>query len=380
MKKLLAVALTCAMTATIFSGCGKTDSIATNASNASEAGDFYKYENISDIVKLGAYEGLDIEVDPIEDVTDETITYYIQSLLAQSAYVKDETKTVVEADSIVNLNYKGTLNGVAFDRGSATNQIVDIAANRSVSGSSYIPGFTSGLEGTKVGETVAYEVTFPDNYQSEELAGKTATFSFDINYVCKNPAYDELDDASVNELFGVASLTELRSQVKSQLESTMQSNYTESVRKAIESKVVEDATVEIPDDLVYARVDAVCKSYEEYYGITMDEFSWMYAGVSYEEFAVTLGTQARKALASELTFRAVAEDAGLKFNDKEYESFVQGMMSAYGLESTDALYTMLKPSEKESGEEFAKNTYLCTKALEYCTDKANIKAKESKAN
>ena len=381
MKKYLALGLTLAMAVCAFTGCGKSDETAVKPGTGEAEDKLYDYSDIKDIVKLGQYENLNIEMDIPSEVTDATVEYYITGMLETAAFLKDETKDVVEADSIVNLDYKGMQNGVPFEGGTAENQTIDVAGNKSTAGTTYIEGFTSGLAGTKVGEKTSYEVTFPENYGSSELAGQTVTFEFTINYVCKSLKYEELTDEYAKQLFDVSSVDDLKQQVRTVLESTVESDYEDGVREKIEAKIMETSTVNVPDELVYARIDTYAKSIEEYYGISIEEFSELYAHVTYEEYAVTLGTQARKSMTSEYLFRAIAEDAGLKFDENEYKAYVDKLVANYaanGVTGDVDLYAMMKPSEKESGEEFVKNMYICNKAMDYCMEKANIVKLESK--
>lgn len=374
MKKILTIGLVMTMAVAMFAGCGKTENNQTSGTNKE---DVYDYSNIKELVKLGQYEGLTVEVDPLGEVTDETVKYYLESLLASSAYVKDSSKTVVEADSVINVDYRGTEYGVAFEGGTATNQMINVGTNSSTAGTTYIDGFTSGLAGSKVGDTVSYEVKFPDDYGSD-LAGKTVTFTFVINYIAKNITYDELTDENVGEVFGVENLAILKSNVKDMLGENTIETRNEDIRNSIESQIKANSTINISEDVVNDRVDFLAESYEAYYGTSMDNICLMYYGVTYSEYAVRLVAQAKESMTSELLFRAIAEDAGLKFEKSEYEAYVKNLMDSYGFETKDVLYETMKPSKKESGEEFVKNMYLCNKAMDYCIEKANVVDRESK--
>ncbi|HAP03899.1 MAG TPA: peptidylprolyl isomerase, partial [Lachnospiraceae bacterium] len=115
---------------------------------------------------------------------DAAVKDYEDTLIEDAGgnFAEDKTQKTVKEDSIVNVDYKGIKDGEAFQNGSASDVTIDVKNNQDASsGTGYIDGFTDGLVGAKVGETVSSKVTFPENYQASDLAGKEVTFEFTVN-------------------------------------------------------------------------------------------------------------------------------------------------------------------------------------------------------
>ena len=183
----------------------------------------------SDIVKLGQYKGMEITLYDNYEFTEEGFNSFVEnSIQQQGIFIQDDSLTTVEEDSIVNVDYVGSQDGVAFDGGSAEDQMLDIANNSAAGGQNgYIPGFTSGLVGHEVGEEVAYEVTFPEDYGNADLAGQTVIFTFQINYIANAiDSKDKLtDDIVAEKIQGYSTVDEylaaLEEQYKSNLETSL---------------------------------------------------------------------------------------------------------------------------------------------------------------
>ncbi len=159
--------------------------------------------DVKDYVKLGDYKGIEVTVEGQYEYTDEGFDQYMnEQLLDMGLYAEDKSKTKVEEDSIVNVDYVGSKDDVPFDNGSAEDQNIDIKNNGAAGGGGYIPGFSEGLVGHSVGEEVAYDVKFPDDYGNKDLAGQTVVFTFQINYIAKPiEKTSELTDEIVSKYF-----------------------------------------------------------------------------------------------------------------------------------------------------------------------------------
>ncbi len=159
--------------------------------------------DVKDYVKLGDYKGIEVTVEGQYEYTDEGFDQYMnEQLLDMGLYAEDKSKTTVEEDSIVNVDYVGSKDDVPFDNGSAEDQNIDIKNNGAAGGGGYIPGFSEGLVGHSVGEEVAYDVKFPDDYGNKDLAGQTVVFTFQINYIAKPiEKTSDLTDEIVSKYF-----------------------------------------------------------------------------------------------------------------------------------------------------------------------------------
>lgn len=172
MKRILSLVLVMILTSVVFAGCGKTDRVLYN-------------EKLTKYIDLGEYKGIKIDTasDEYKKVYDSIISSDIQNNNFYSEI--PVTDGIVENNDIVNIDYKGKKNGVAFDGGTAEGYDLTIGS------SSFIDGFESGLIGKKIGETVDLNLTFPKDYGNEELNGAAVVFTVKINSAKKPLAASE---------------------------------------------------------------------------------------------------------------------------------------------------------------------------------------------
>lgn len=325
--------------------------------------------NPADYVTLGDYSGLDITISGDYSTDEEALNAYIDNLLAQDGYTKDESQTEIQSDSIVNVDYTGLLDGEAFDGGTATDQTIDVGNNASVEGSSYIEGFTSGLVGAKVGDTVDCDVTFPEDYGSEELAGKAVVFRFTVNYICKSVTRDDLTDDYVKEKYSCDTVDAFYEKCQKDLEDQVASQKSSDIRSAIVKQVIENATINgYPEAVVEQRLEAYVASYTKQYG-DYDSFeaALTSSGYSVDEFKEEMKSQIQSNLDTEMVFGLVADTEGLALDEEGFDTYCQKLMSNYSLSSKEDLYSSYGTSATD-GEKYLKRIYVCNKAVEYCID------------
>lgn len=378
-KKIFAMMLVAAMMTTSFAGCG-TESSSEEADTNQETE--LKEEavaisyNVKDYVTLGDFDGVEVTITGNYDVDDEAMEKYLEYAVQQAGlFEKDEASDTVEKDSIVNANYVGSQDGVPFDGGSADDVFLDIEANGdAATGTGYIEGFTAGLVGHKVGEEVAYEVTFPENYGSEKLAGQTVIFTFNINYIAKKVEADSLTDQIVKDNFGVDTVEEFMDQSRKYLEEDAENSKKSATRSAVLETVVNNATISgIPEDLLQARVDAYLKTLEKNYcseGQSLEDYAAS-QGNDYNQIVSDVTESLRENIKQELVFEAIAMELGYEVEDDEFNDYVQGIVSSNNFTSVDDLYEMYALAGM-SGEDYMKHVYLCNKAVDYCVDKAKV--------
>ena len=162
------------------------------------------------MTKLADYKGIDVTITGNYDVTDDQVEQNLMSLLPYYGITGVEVKDrdTVQKDDYVKVDYTGYLDGDAFDGGSATDTMIDVANNcDAAQKTNYIDGFSDGLVGAKVGDEVSSDVTFPENYQSSDLAGKKTTFKFKIKGIYKPVTMDTLTDDMVADAFTEQKIT-----------------------------------------------------------------------------------------------------------------------------------------------------------------------------
>lgn len=324
-KKLIALLVSLTIPAMIFSGCGGESS--GNNTPQSQSSGAYKSDGVEEalsMVTLGEYKGLSVRVPDENSVTDEELSDFASEniLTGAAAFIKDETQDTVKEDSIVNVNYQGLLDGVAFSGGTAENVFIDVKNNSDAArGSGYIPGYTSGLVGAKVGDTKDCPITFPENYGSKNLAGKDVIFRFKINYICSKATMDNVSDSFVKENFNLEKASEFKDYVKNEYKAYVAKNKDTFKRMAVIDAVINNA-----------------------------KFNGDFSNDEKMEYA----------------FLAISSKEGLSLDEAGYSDYISNYMSAYGFADKEKFLKAL------GDESVLKDYYMAYKAIDLCVDSAKV--------
>ena len=287
----------------------------------------------SKYVTLGEFEGLEVEVEKTE-VTDSAVEsygkqqldYYVENYgLYDTEAITDRTD--VQTGDVVNIDFEGLKDGVAFEGGTAT------ATNLEIGSNSFIEGFESGLIGAKVGDQVSLNLTFPAEYDNADLAGAAVVFNVKINSInTKKPAV--YNDALIAKLqMGFTTMDEYYASVKTTLEEQATSTFEESKSTKVWEAVKGVCTVkEIPQDLVDEQVAPFQTKLEEYVtesGQTMEDYLAS-MGTTQEQFTEEITTYAEQNVEQTLIVEAIAAKQKLKVTDDEYKAKLAEEAAAAG--------------------------------------------------
>lgn len=383
MKKKIVLLLLC-MICIVPAGCGKESSDKNALEGTETAGEKsgvnstdIKYD-VNDYVTLGDYKDVEVTIGSEADyeVTEDKINDYAAQMISYYCpYVKDDTKTQIEENDIVDVDYVGKKDGAAFEGGSAEHQIIDVAKNSdALRGTGYIEGFTDGLKGAKVGETVDCNVTFPENYQSQELAGQEVTFTFTVNSVQKPMTLEDMDDTIAKEYFQEDTKDAFMENVKKVLESQTENTRQSDIRMKVIDAVTEKCEIkELPEGLLDARVEEYIAGFEKTYctnGTTLEEYV-KNSGSTIEDFRKEITENMKDNIRQEMVFEAIAEKENIEFNEDEYNNYVSNLVQNGGFKDVDTVYETYG-ADKESGEKYIRKVYLQNKACQKIADGAKV--------
>lgn len=332
----------------------------------------------TDYVELCDYSNVPITITGDYEVTDEDVQSYFQEMFENYGpfYREDTEKTVIEEGDIVNVDYVGKLDGVAFDGGTAENQLIDVYNNTSATGSGYIEGFTDGLKGASVGDVIDCDVTFPENYGNEDLAGKDVVFTFTVHSIQREMTIDEVDDAFAQEQFQVDTVEEMYETVRGYLEQEVDYYKQRETFLALQSYLIDNSTVDVPEDYLDARVADYKKQYVEYYcggdESQLETYVSTYEGKTVEEVEAGWREGLQTSIELELIMDAIAEEMGLSVDEEEYTTYVETIVSASGYGSADAMYEIYGYGDAEFGARYFKELYLYDMALEKVLETATV--------
>ena len=250
-------------------------------------------------VTLGEYKGIAVKKETTE-VTDAQVDAKVEEERnKQATEVTVEDRAVMEGDT-VNLDYAGSVDGVAFAGGTAEGQTLKIGSH------TFIPGFEEQMVGMNIGEEKDLNVTFPEKYHSDELAGKAAVFHVKVNSITATelPA---LDDDFAKDISEFDTLDEYKADIRAKLEAQAAERDQNAFTNAVVEKVMENATVEIPNAMIERQIDSMMRDFEYRLmgqGLKLADFM-KYTGQDMKAFRENYRGQAEKSVKAHLVLTAI---------------------------------------------------------------------------
>ena len=278
-------------------------------------------------VELGQYKELEVEEQEIE-VTDEDVENELESLREQQAELVIKEEGEVEEGNTVVIDFEGFMDGEPFDGGKGENHSLEIGSGQ------FIPGFEEQLVGKTSGEELTVNLTFPEEYHAEELAGKDATFEVKIHEI-KVKELPELDDEFAKDVDEeVETLEELREKKKKELEENKQQEADQRTRETLIEKASENTTIDIPDAMIETELDNMFQEFEQRLqaqGMTMDMYA-QFSGQDEAALREQMKEDAEKRVKSNLTLEAIFNAEALEVTDEDAEKELENMAEMYGIE------------------------------------------------
>ena len=312
-------------------------------------------------VKLGDYKNLEVSVDVEKEVTDADVDAKIEAAQKNLAELVIKEDAAENGDTVV-IDFEGKVDGVAFDGGTAQNHSLELGSG------SFIPGYEEQLVGHKAGETVEVTVTFPEDYQAEDLAGKEAVFTTTIHEV-KAKEVPELDDELAKDIDEeVETLAELKAKYKAQLTEEKEAQYTDAVETAaIEAAVANAEIVELPGEMVHDEVHRAMNEFlgnMQQQGISADMY-YQLTGTSEEQLHAQFEGDADKRVRTNLVIEAVAAAENFETTQDEIDTEVAELAETYNMPKEQV--------EKLLPADMLKHDIAAKKAVEVITSTAVVK-------
>ena len=287
-------------------------------------------------VKLGKYKGISLK--KIEyTVSDEDINKELNSMAERNArLVAVEDRPVEEKDSVV-MDFEGFVDGKPFEGGKAEGYELVIGSK------TFIPGFEDQMVGMKADEEKEIKVKFPEDYFSEDLKGKDATFKVKVHEI-KKKELPEINDDFAKDTSEFDTLDELKASIKEKLENENTNKAKYETEEAAIKAVCEAAEVEIPSGMIETELDNMTKDIEtrlQYQGMKLDSYLKM-IGKTMEEFRKEGEEQAKTSVKNRLVLEAIVKAEDIKADEDEINTKVTEMAEAYGK----------KPEELKQNEQF----------------------------
>lgn len=312
-------------------------------------------------VKLGAYKDLEVSVEASKEVTDEEVDAKLENERKNLAELVVKEGAAENGDTVV-IDFVGSVDGVEFDGGKGENHSLELGSGQ------FIPGFEDQLVGAKAGDEVDVKVTFPEDYQATDLAGKAAVFVTKVNEV-KAKEVPALDDELAKDLDDeVETLDELKAKYRKELEAAKEIAYDDAVEGAALDLAVENAEiVELPAEMVE---DEVHRAMNEFMGNMQrqgisPEMYFQITGTTQEDLHKQYEADADKRVKTNLVIEAVAAAEGFDATEEEIQKEINDLAAEYNMEVSQ-VSALLSP-------EMLKHDITMKKAVEVITSTAKVK-------
>ncbi|EOI9067410.1 TPA: trigger factor [Streptococcus pyogenes] len=312
-------------------------------------------------VKLGDYKNLVVEVDASKEVSDEDVDAKIERERQNLAELIIKDGEAAQGDTVV-IDFVGSVDGVEFDGGKGDNFSLELGSGQ------FIPGFEDQLVGAKAGDEVEVNVTFPESYQAEDLAGKAAKFMTTIHEV-KTKEVPELDDELAKDIDeDVDTLEDLKVKYRKELEAAQETAYDDAVEgAAIELAVANAEIVDLPEEMIHEEVN---RSVNEFMGNMQrqgisPEMYFQLTGTTQEDLHNQYSAEADKRVKTNLVIEAIAKAEGFEATDSEIEQEINDLATEYNMPA-DQVRSLLSA-------DMLKHDIAMKKAVEVITSTASVK-------
>ena len=312
-------------------------------------------------VKLGDYKNLEVSVEASKEVTDAEVDEKVERERNNLAELIVKEGAAELGDTVV-IDFVGSVDGVEFDGGKGENFSLELGSGQ------FIPGFEDQLVGAKAGETVEVNVTFPEQYQAEDLAGKDAKFVTTVHEV-KAKEVPALDDELAKDIDEeVETLDELKAKYRKELESAKEIAFDDAVEgAALELAVANAEIVELPEEMVH---DEVHRAMNEFMGNMQrqgisPEMYFQLTGTTEEDLHKQYEADADKRVKTNLVIEAIAKAEGFEASDEEIEKEINNLASEYNME-VEQVRNLLSA-------DMLKHDIAMKKAVEVVTSTAKVK-------
>lgn len=341
MKKKIKLIMLFAMMAAMLCACGKKgdDSLSDNQIEVDP----------DDYVKLGDYSDLSVEVtyydyseEDVKSCVDSELEFYVDYYansynLDLYDYQVDLSANTVAQGSIVNMDYTGRIDGVAFEGGSAEGAHLVIGSGK------FIPGFEDGLVDKQVGETVDLDLTFPEDYQNADYAGKNAVFTVSINSIDTRsmPEYTDELIQTLNISQDITTYQQYEDYIRQYLQDSCDDANEQMLQESIWNAAYGTCEVSDPPqqmvDSFYEDLNEYFETYAQYYSMDLETFISSQMSMDMETYQEKNREAATEEAKKELAYMAIAKAEGIVVDDAMMQEAAEAEYADYGYESADAM-------------------------------------------
>ena len=309
-------------------------------------------------VTLGQYKGIEVPETKVE-VTDEEIEAELKKVQEQNAREITVDRTAENGDTVV-IDFEGSVDGEVFEGGTAENHPLVLGSG------SFIPGFEDQLVGATADSDVEVNVTFPEDYQAKDLAGKAAVFKVKVHEI-KKKELPEINDEFAQDVSEFDTLDEYKEDVKKGIAEQKEKAVRQEKQEKIIRQIVENAEMDIPDPMVITQTRQMMDQFAQQMqsnGLSMAQY-YQFTGLTPDGLLEQMKPQAQKNIENRLVLEAIAAAEGITASEEEVEKEFANIAERYGL-TVDKVKEIFADEETEN----IKSDIAAQKALDMITEAA----------
>ena len=313
-------------------------------------------------IKLGKYKGVEIEKADVE-VSEDEVNEAIEKERQNAARIVSVEREVKSGDT-VTIDFEGFVDGVAFEGGKGENYNLEIGSH------SFIDTFEDQIIGKNIDDEFDVNVTFPENYQAAELAGKPAVFKVKIHEI-KEKQLAELDDDFASDVSSYDTFAEYKESVKKNLSDKKEEDAKKAKEDAAVNAIIEDSEIEIPELMLATQQREMLDEFAQrlrYQGMSIDQY-FKYTGMNAEMMMEQIKPQAEQKIKTQLVLEAVAKAENIEVTDDDVEAEIKKIAENYKME-----VEKVKETLGAGNEDAIKKDIAMQKAIDFITENAKEKA------
>ena len=322
-------------------------------------------------VTLGKYMGVTVtKIDT--SVTEDEVEAELENQRNTNARTVTVTDRPVKEGDTAVIDFEGFVDGVAFDGGKGENHPLEIGSH------SFIDTFEDQLVGKNVGDELDVNVTFPEQYQAADLAGKPAVFKVKINEI-KAKELPELNDEFAQDVAGVDTLAEYKEELKKNLTEKKENEAKKTKEDEAIQKIIDKSKMDLPKAMIDTQCETMVNEFAQRIaqsGLSMDQYL-QFSGMTVDQLKEQVRPEAETRIKSSLVLEQIAKEENIEVSDEDINAEIEKMAKAYGMEA-DKLKEYMGDSEKESMKRDLAITKAVDLIMENVKERAKAKTKKEK--
>ncbi len=314
-------------------------------------------------VKLGEYKGLEVEK-PTSDITDEDIDNELEKLRQRHAQMVNVEDGAAEMNDTVVIDFEGFVDDVAFEGGAGNDYSLELGSG------TFIPGFEEQLVGSKVGDKKDVNVTFPENYHAQELAGKAAVFKVEVKSI-KRKQVATLDDELAKDVSEFETLEELKTDISNRLKEAAAQKAEHELKDKLVNQAVNNAEVEVPETMIQQRVESMIQNMAQrlsMQGLKFEDYL-KFTNSDIDTVKEQYRPEAENRVKTNLVLEAIAKQENIEASEEAIEKEITQMAAQYNAEPA----TMRTYLENQGNMEALKQAVIVDQTVDYLVAQAVIK-------